>query len=316
MKVFGYQFADRCLAANDRELDGGKRWCTTRFVGLLLVILIAVSACGVGQFFIKRSILNLESDIAKELKSYARFNDQQELAIEQIAAQTARLVRAERLPVLVSELDKLASDFESKGQLSEQNWATFTAFMEDPFELSGEEEFLDSITAVVFAMSEDQIKQAQKKLSKDYAKEKRELAKRTDEDQADDIVGALKAIFSELGIKRTRAQLEQAKLTLTERKSYLEFYRKVEDEQYQRFSSLLSDRGESETDFRNRFKQAWVASDQSPKETMPGEWAHNFEISLSVMNSLMDDLNLEQRSKSAAKIREYAALFEELSRVN
>ncbi len=284
-----------------------------KFACLMFVLLLTLSACGVGQFLIKRSVLSLESDIAKEFKSYARFNEQQEQQIDQIAAMAARWVRSERLPILSNELEKLALNIESDGQVSESNWRTFTLFMEDPFELSEASDLIDSMANVVFGMDEDQISQALKKIKKEYAKESRELAKRTADDEIDDIADALKTIFAELGIKRSREQLKQARLALAERKSYLAFDMKSDDEQYQRFSALLASRGDSKADFIRRFKQAWFDSDRSPKEMMPSDWEHNFMLSHSVMNTLMTDLNSEQRAKSASKIREYAALFEELS---
>lgn len=286
-----------------------------RLATLGLALLLTLSACGVGQFLIKRSIVNLESDIAKELKSYAQFTEQQEIKIDQAAKLSARWVREQRLPILVTSLENLAQDIQSSGQVSEQHWRSFTSYMEDPFEMSGASDLIDSMAGIVFEMDQSQIDQTLKKMQKDHVKEKREAAKRNQADELDDIVKGLKSVFSELGIKRSREQLTRARLTLAERNSYLTFNKENAERQHQRFSALFSDRGKSKLDFDKRFRQAWFDSDQSPQEALPSKWEHNFALAYKAINELLSDLAPEQRTTSAEKIREYAALFQELAKI-
>ena len=280
---------------------------------ILLIVLLALSACGVGQFFIKRSVMALEKDIANEYKSFAKFTDTQETEIERVANLTAVWVRSNRLLVLQSELEKLASDIETNARLEEQNWRSFVIFLEDPFALDEAPEVLASMSRLAYEMTDEQSQSAIKKLTKYHRKESRALAKRTAEKQLDDLMSGIKTVFKELDIPRSKKQLLEAKNTLSQRIDYIDFHRKNSKQQFQIFSGLLSMIRGSETDFHERFIKAWEVTTASPRESMPTEWQHNYTVSYSAMNGLLSDLDQAQRLKAATKIREYAALFGELA---
>lgn len=285
-------------------------------VCILLVVLLALSACGVGQFFIKRSVLGLEKDIANEFKSFANFSDTQEAEIERVANLTAVWVRSKRLLVLKSELEKLAADIETNARLEEQNWRSFVIFLEDPFVLDRAPDVLASMSKIAYEMSDEQSQSAIKKLTKGYRKESRELAKRTAEKQLDDLMSGIKTVFKELNIARSKKQLRDARKVLSQRIDYIDFYRKNSQQQHQIFSRLLSTPRGSEADFHKRFINAWEAATANPRESMPTQWQHNYKVSYSAMNGLLSDLGQAQRLKAATKIREYAVLFGELSLID
>lgn len=283
---------------------------------ILLALLLSLSACGVGQFFIKRSVMGLEKDIASEFKSFASFSDAQETEIDRVANLSATWLRSSRLPVLQSELEKLASDIETNARLDEQNWRSFVVFLEDPFVLDQAPKVLTLISKVSYEMTDEQSQAAVIKLTKNYRKESRELAKQTPEKQLDDLMSGIKTVFKELGIARSKQQLKEAKSGLVQRISYIDFHREKSQQQFQAFSALFSTARGSEADFNQQFMQAWEIVGANPRKRMPEEWKHNFEVSYSVMNGLLNDLNQEQKLKSAKKIRQYADLFGELSVVN
>ena len=282
----------------------------------ILCLVALLASCGLGEFFIKRSIVNLEGDIAKELKSYASFDAKQEAEIEQIARTMSNWMRGERLPLLVSELELVAQEIEQNGELSEQRWRSFVSFMEAPFELSQAPGLLAQLSNVIHGMSEDQIEQASKKIVKDHKKKIRELDKTTADDQADKIVDGIKAVFKDIGIKRSSEQLKQATLMLKKRTAYIELDKQTELEGHQDFMQMLRDRNVSNVEFEKRFTQLWMAIELSPKDRLPDQWENNLTVSHEMMNFLLSDLTKEQSATAAKSIRDYANLFEELSQID
>lgn len=284
---------------------------------IVLTLLMSLSACGMGQFFIKRSVMGLEKDIASEFKSFASFSDAQELEIDRVANLSATWMRSKRLLVLQSELEKLAADIETNARLEEQNWRSFVAFLEDPFLLDQAPEVLTLMSKITFEMTDEQSRSAMKKLAKDHRKESRELVKLTPEKQLDELMSGLKTVFKELGIARSKQQLKDARSILSERSSYVDFYRENSKQQFQAFSALLSAERGAEADFNQQFMQAWELVSANPRESMPEQqWQHNFNVGYSAMNGLLRDLDHEQKINAAKKIRQYADLFGELSVVN
>lgn len=279
-----------------------------------LVVLLA--SCGLGEFFIKRTIVNLEGNIAKELKSYASFDAKQEVEIEKIARTMSNWMRGERLPLLVSELELVAQELEQNGVLSEPRWRSFVSFMEAPFELSQAPDLLAQLSDVIHGMSENQVEQAAKKIAKDHKKKMRELDKTTSDDQADKIIDGVKAIFKDIGIKRSTEQLKRAKLMLGKRKAYIDLDKQTEAEGHQDFMQLLRSRNESNLEFQQRFTELWMTIELSPQDRMPQQWERNLTVTHEMMNFLLSDLTMEQSVIAANSILDYAQLFEELSQLD
>jgi len=282
----------------------------------ILCLVALLASCGLGEFFIKRSIVNLEGNIAKELKSYASFDAQQEAEIEQIARTMSNWMRGERLPLLVYELELVAQEIEQNGTLSEQRWRAFVSFMEAPFELSQAPGLLAQMSDVIHGMSESQIEQASKKIAKDHKKKMRELDKTTADDQADKILDGIKAVFKDIGIKRSAEQLKRAKLMLSEREAYIDLDKQIETEGHKNFMKLLRSRIQSSVELQERFTQLWMTIELSPKDRLPEQWERNLTVTYEMMNFLLSDLTKEQSTTAATSIRSYAKLFEELSQLD
>lgn len=281
---------------------------------LVFCLLALLASCGVGEFLIKRSVLKMEGDIAKEFKSYADFSDEQEADIDEIARSMTVWMRGVRLPLFRAELEQVAGEIEKKASLGDTSWRSFVSFMEDPFVLSEAPGLLDQMSKLVHGMTERQIEQATRRLSKNHKEKKRELEKITPEGEVDKIIDGLKAVFKDIGIKRSRSQLKQARKMLAKREAYIDLEKQAHEENHRRFVELLRNRGDSLVEFQRRFTEAWLVVEISPKENVPERWEHNLKVSHEMMNFLLSDLNQEQRLVAAASIRNYALLFDELSR--
>jgi len=280
----------------------------------IFCLLLFVTSCGVGEFFIKRYVLKMEVNVAKELKSYADFTVEQEAEIDQIANSMTRWIRGVRLPLLKSELELIAAEIEQSSRLSDVRWRSFVTFGEEPFTLSKAPGLMNRISAVIHGMNESQIRQALRKLDEDHGEKIRELEQTTSEDQLDEIMDGIKIIFKDIGIKRSREQIREATKLLAKREHYIDLEKHKEEENHRRFTELLNNRSISLAEFQQRFLSAWLAAEESPKKSAQERWEKNFIASHEMINYLLADLSKEKRVVAATSIRKYALLFDELSR--
>jgi len=279
----------------------------------LCLVLSLLTACGTGEFFIKRAVNGLQDDVADEFKDYADFSDAQERQIDQIAQEVDTWMRRSRLPVLYGELEKMAQDIDQEGQLSVDTWESTVAFLERPLDLSEQTNTVTHIAELAYSMTEEQAEQAIKKLEKDYRKRVKEDLKNTVKKQNKRMARALKILFSELGIGRSKAQLQQAKLMLSARKSHLDLERQAAERDHQTFVNLLRERQLPKQDYLAKFTQAWNVGERGARDQAPQLWQHNAQVAFEVMNFLLSDIDQAQRAIAARKIRNYAALFQRLS---
>jgi hypothetical protein len=277
-------------------------------IGLFLCLL---SACGTGEFFIKRGVNSLQEDVADELKSYASFDESQEQKIDLIAKQLDSWVRTDRLPILHAELEKMADDIQRDASLSRETWQSTLAFLEQPMNLASQGQLVKEIAQVVYSMTDQQAEDALKKLQKDHSETQKNEAKETLEKRNKKLARGIKIVFSDLGIRRSRAQLNQAKEMLAQRQSQLKLEHQASAKNYAKFVELIQNR--QRESFFEDFESAWAAAERGPKDRAPERWQYNAEMIFDMLNYLLSDLDQQQRDTASAKIRRYATLFKALS---
>lgn len=277
-------------------------------LGLLLCVL---SACGTGEFFIKRGVNGLQDDVADEFKGYADFDESQEQGIDLIAEQLDDWVRTERLPILYTELEKMADDIQRNANVSRETWQSTLAFLEQPMNLASRDELVNEIAQVVYSMSDQQAEDTLEKLQKDYRETQKNEAKESLEKRNKNLVRGIKVVFSDLGIGRSREQIKRTKEMLAQRESSIKFEHQASAKNYAAFVELIQNR--QRESFFEDFESAWAAAERGPKDRAPEQWQNNTEIIFEVLNYLLSDLDQEQRATASANIRRYATLFRALS---
>jgi len=283
---------------------------------LVCMTICSLSACGAGEFFIKRAVNSMQNDVANKLKSYADFNQTQEQKIEVIAHQIDTWVRTKRLPLLYNELEKLASDIEQNSQISNRTWNSTSVLLERPMHLASQGKIVENIATMIFNMSDSQRKQALQKLQEDRNKAIREQQKITLKKQNKKFVKGLKIVFSDLGISRTKTQMTQVKTMLAKRKSHIELDNQARERDYLTFVELINNTQTDRSRFITLFSQAWGRAEQGAKQMKPELWEHNANLARDVLNYLLSDLDQKQRKTAAKKIRGYADLFKDLSKAS
>ena len=280
---------------------------------IVCLILSFLSACGMGKFFIKRAINNIESDVAKEFKSYADFDQNQKQQIDDVARQVDAWVRTDRLKIIYREFEKIADDIEQNSQISDQTWSSAIALIERPMNLATQTEVVEGIAKVVHSMSDQQAEQAIASLEKEYSKALKKKDKQTLEKQNKKLAKGFKLVFSELGVSRSKAQIAQAKIMLAQRKSHIELDKQAALQNRNAILELARSRQTDLDDYVSKFRQAWISAERGAKHRAPELWSHNAEIAFEVLNYLLSDLSEDQRQTAASNIRSYADLFRELS---
>ncbi|MFT6407097.1 MAG: hypothetical protein ACJAQ6_000507 [Arenicella sp.] len=278
-------------------------------IGLILCLL---SACGTGEFFIKRGVNGLQQDVADEFKAYADFDQSQEQKIDLIAEHLDGWVRAERLPILVIELEKMANDIQRNASLSSSTWQSTLAFLEQPMNLAAQDGLIKEIAQVLYSMTDQQVEDTLEKLQKDYRELQKDEAKETLEKRNKKLARGIKIVFSDLDISRSKAQLKQAKEMLAQRQSSIKLEHQTSAKNYATFVALIQNR--QRESFIEDFESAWAAAERGSIDRAPQQWQHNAEIIFAMLNYLLSDLDQSQRDTASAKIRSYAALFRVLSK--
>jgi hypothetical protein len=279
----------------------------------VLLILTHLSACGVGKYFIERSVSNIEDDIAKEFKSYAQFNKVQQQQIDNIATQSANWVKTDRLLRLKSELDDIADDIEEGSAISEKTWKSTISFLERPLTMSNIPGLVEDIAQLSYGLSTEQAQDVVEQLRKDHKKALKQFSKNTLDDQNKKFARALKLVFAEMDISRTKAQMDQAHEMLKQRQSHIDLDWQEEQRNHLKFVNLVQDRSLPKSEYIKDFSLAWRQAEQGAKHLAPQKWQHNAQVAYSVMNFLLSDLDQTERRTAAKNIREYAELFGDLS---
>lgn len=275
-------------------------------------MLCLLSACGTGEFFIKRGVNGLQQNVADEFKSFADFDQSQEQKIDIIAEQIDDWVRSDRLAILVTELEKMAGDIQRSASVSPETWQSTLIFLEQPMNLASQDSIVKEIAKVVYSMTDQQAEDALEKLQKDYSEAQKEEAKETLEKRNKKLARGIKIVFSDLGIGRSKAQLKQAKEMLAQRQSSIELEHQESANNYAIFVELIENRKREL--FIDDFVLAWAEAERGPKKRAPEQWQNNTEIIFHTLNYLLSDLDQQERDTASANIRSYAGLFRALSK--
>lgn len=280
---------------------------------LLVFVPLLLSACGTGKFFIERGIKGMERDISDGFKDYADFNDVQEAEIDFIAKSTADWVKSDRLAKLSSELELIASDLELDAIIRKSTWDSTVAFIERPITMSKVPGLVERIAKLCHGLTEEQASNVLKKLKKDHAEQAEEQSEQTLEKQNRKFARALKIVFAEMGISRSKTQLKMAKEMLKQRQSHIDLQWQEELRNHAEFVSLIKNRSIEQGEYVARFTASWAKAEQGAKHLAPEKWENNAKVAHQVINYLLEDLSSDQRVTAALNIREYAELFTELS---
>jgi len=278
-------------------------------------LLLTLSACGVGEFLVKRTVNKFERDAANDLKSYADFDSQQEQQLEQIASELNRWLRLNRLPVVTAQLELIASDIETHSQIQNTTWSSVVDLLSRPVNLSEQEGLVTDIATLVHDLSREQAEDVVAKFTKEHNKRLAEDRKLSVEKQNKKVVRTLKILFSELGISRSRAQLKQAREIVAQRYDRSRDIELQAQESHRIFVALILNRSINLKDYVSDFSNAWRVAEAGSKHRSPDTWEHNVQITQDVLNYLLADLSAEQRARAASKIRVYADIFSDLSDV-
>lgn len=279
----------------------------------IVCLVLVLAGCGVAEFFIKRTITNLEQKVADEIKQYADFTPAQEQHIDQIAFGIANRVRAERLPLLVQHLELVASEIEQMQSISVDSWRALTLFLESPIALSDKPELIYSIADLAYDMTPEQRKSTLVKVEEVYQKRLEELQKSSSDERNDKILKMTRNAFNELGLSRSRAQWKSARESLNARESYLPLELESAQRNHASFIALLRAPNESRADYQQAFLSVWQRAEQPYIESVPDAWQRNFVVSHSMVNQLLQGVDADEAQEAAVELREYAALFSELS---
>jgi len=280
---------------------------------VLLVSLLCLSGCGVGEFLVKRSINGIEKEIAKQMKSYADFDAEQKSTINAFAADAAEWVKQSRLPLLHDELQLIAGDIEVHGQLKPQTWQSSVNFLESPFALSKANGLVEQVAIFVYGMSDKHIAQASVKLEGDYQNENQRRAKLSLKKRDKKIGSAIRVVFAELGAPRSKAQVQSALEIFKQRRSWLELEEDIENLAHRQFISVLSQRSFDQAKFIEKFVNTWSMVESGSRTLEPEIWEHNVRVGFQGLNQLIGELTIEERKKVAKNVRRYALLFKSFS---
>ena len=283
------------------------------FVLCVISSLLLLSGCGAGKFFIERAVNGMQEDIASELKDYARFNADQQRQIDGIAQRIAIWVKTDRLRALERHLQLLATDIQGTGKISAETWTRSMELIENPMRLSTVPGVVESIANLVYGLSAEQAGDVVKKLQKYHLKATKEQSEVTPASQNKKLLRALKMVFSELDIDRTKAQLNQARDMLEQRRSHIDEKWQEAQNNHAVFIELVSNRALPEQRFAQQFLQAWKKAERGAKYLAPEKWQHNAQVAYGVLNYLLADLSALERSIAAQNIRDYALLFNRLA---
>ena len=274
---------------------------------------LALTACGVAEFFIKRTISNLEQKVASEIKQYAEFTPAQEQHIEQIAYGIASRVRAERLPLLVQHLELIANEIEQQQHISMESWRALTLFLESPIALSDKPEVIYSIADLVYDLTPEQRESTLAKVEEVYKKRLESLQESSAEERNDKLLKMTRNAFKELGLSRSRAQWKSARESLNERESYLPLELEAARRNHANFVAILSTPSESREAYRRAFLEVWKSAERPYRQSAPQIWQKNFVVSYAMVTRLLHGVDADEAQEAAYELREYAALLTQLS---
>ena len=282
---------------------------------LLIITLLSLTGCGIGEFLVKREIRGIEKDIAKQMKSFGEFNEEQEVIIDAFASEAADWVKQSRLSKLHDEMQLIASDVETLGKLQDSTWQSTVNFLESPFAFSQSDGLVDQVAVFVYTMSEENVAQASAKLEEDYQRTNRRRANQDTQKRDKRIARGIKILFAELGARRSKEQIESTMAIIRQRRSWLSQAEDIENLAHRQFITVISDRTINQDQFIEDFNRVWLQVESGSRRGEPEIWEHNVRIGLQAMNHLIGQFTLEERETVAKNVRRYARIFKSYSDV-
>ncbi|MEO0368540.1 MAG: hypothetical protein AAF197_07100 [Pseudomonadota bacterium] len=280
---------------------------------LIAGLLLLLSGCGVDKFFIERAVNNVEKDVVKELNKFATLTDEQAALARSIAQQADQWVRDDIVMTLASHIDAMANDVETQGTLRVETWDQLTEFFYRPLPLSKNQVLVNQVALFFYQMDDAQDKEVREKLIEDYDERKEERDERDLKEQKKRIASTLKTIFRGLGVKRSKAQLDEMKQILDARRDVGELTNQYYLEVNEVFLDLTESKGMFENEFAPAYQAAWVKLEDGPSTRHPAEFKYNADNGLDAINYLFSTLSLTERKEAAVVMREYRDFFIGLS---
>ena len=281
----------------------------------LLFTVLLLSACTAAEYFIKRAVNGFQDDIVKELKSYADFSPEQSLAIESLAAATDQWMRDERLTIVESLILTMANDVEQQGQIQSANWNKVANFLSLGLANSQSPDLINRYTQLTVNLSEEQVSQVLQSFDDALVESLEESEDRTIEKQNERIVDGLKWVFRAIDQPLTRAQREYASDFLGARIVDFEYQRQLQIKETKQLSDIVANAkslGQEGVyaELLSLFKQVENTKSVPSQE----DWQHNVDLFLQLINHFLSDLDQQERVDVAIELRDYARIFNDLSK--
>jgi len=286
---------------------------STKF-SLLVIILLALSACTAAEYLIKRAINNFEGEFVKNFNQLAEFTPAQTLAIEHLASDTDQWMRKDRLTVVNSLTLLLATDIEQYGQIKSNHWDSVVNFLNTGLALSQAPDLVNQYAQFTMSLTEEQVVQVLKSFDDELNDSLKKSEDRTFEKQNKRIVDGLKWMFRAIGCPLTRKQKIFAKDFLTNRRVDFDYQRQIQIEETNELSEIVKSAQIMTQDQVYDLSLAFFKKVENTKSVPKQEdWQHNVDLLLQLINVFLADLNEKERVKAAIKMRDYATIFSKLS---
>ena len=286
---------------------------STKF-GLLVFILLALSACTAAEYLIKRAINNFEGEFVKNFNQLAEFTPAQTSAIESLASDTDQWMRKDRLTVVNSLTLLLAADVEQYGQIKSSHWDSVVNFLNSGLALSQAPDLVNQYAQFTMSLTEEQVAQVLKSFDDELNDSLKKSEDRTVEKQNERIVDGLKWMFRAIGCPLTRKQKTFAKDFLKDRRVDFEYQRQIQIEETNELSEIVKSAQimtqEQVYDLSLEFFKKVENTKSVPRQE---DFQHNVDLLLQLINFFLADLNEKERTKAAIKMRDYATIFSKLS---
>lgn len=279
-------------------------------VGLLLAV--SLTGCGVDKFFIERAVNDIASDVVEQLEAFATLNEQQQQHARAIGERSQEWIKQDALALVASLIEQSAQDIQEQGTLSQATYDATVAFFYRPLPLTEQPALFTEVARFFYAMSPAQDTEVRAQLIVNYEERKLKRDERDLGDQKDAIARSLRIAFKGMNVARSRAQLDEARRILEVRLDVAaqtnDYYQSVNEQ----FIALTESKGDSITEFAQRYEAAWRALEAGPNSAHPVEFKQNADNGLAAINYLFNTLTEEERATAATVMREYAQFFLDL----
>lgn len=280
---------------------------------LVALILITQVGCSAFEFLIERSINNFERKTVARLNQYADFNDSQQEMISQLAADVDNWMRVERLSKVSTGLLVFADNIEIQGQISETYWRDVYQDLQRGLLLSEAPHLIDRVTELALTLSDKQATQIIETMHKRFEERLEKSEELSQHERNEEAIQNANWLFRSIDRPLKKEEKAQAVQILDEQKENSFRNKQRTKNSIEAFTALLEGRYKEQTQFQQELEELWVQAETPDTERTPEVAEHNMSVTYRCLSYLLSVLNQEERNELAMVLRDYAALFAELS---